>query len=115
MGSGPEPGDASDGRRRTTIRARYYGSLPPYRESRHAGNEDELNTEAKLPSRIGISLESDLLGAGYGLLHIFDISEQRSPMIEPVAARHVVSCTCDGVIVLMHMPLLRPLLKKEIE
>src|SRR5277367_2183129 len=43
------------------------------------------------------------------LLHIFDVSEQCSPMIEPVAVGHIISCTSDGIVVFMNMSLLRPL------
>jgi hypothetical protein len=43
------------------------------------------------------------------LLHIFDVSEQCSPMIKPVAVGHIIARTSDGIVVFMNMSLFRPL------
>src|ERR1035437_8249975 len=47
------------------------------------------------------------------LLHILHIPQQRPPMIEPVTIRVVIARPQHGVVVLMHVPLLFPLLQEQ--
>ena len=46
------------------------------------------------------------------LLKIFDISQQRTPVIKPVARRNIVPGSQNSIVVLVHVPLFFPFLQK---
>ena len=72
---------------------------------------DRVNQPGFLPT-----FASGLSGINWlGLLHIFYVSQQCSPVIKPVTAGHVISGACNGIVVFMNMSLFCPLLQKEVE